>query len=681
MSSHRLLVRAVLSLMLASTVACLPAAVFALTPDDAHYDDQWYLDTIGAPAAWETTTGSRSVVVAVLDTGVDLDHPDLEDNLWVNAGEVAGNRTDDDGNGYADDVYGWDFVDGDANPAPDEVESDVVVSHGTMIAGIIGAAGDNGRGTTGVAWEVRIMALRMLGDDGSGSSSTAAEAVAYAADNGADIINMSFAGVNADTDLRRAIRNAYRGGVVIVSAMGNESEDTDDVAVYPACLKEGEEDWVIGVASTDQSDDPSVFSNYGKNCTDLSAPGEYIYSTMYENPDAGYDEAYGGGWSGTSVASPVVAGAAALLLAAFPDLTPQEVRNTLKLSVDALTLPRELRGEFGAGRVNVARALEVGAQFSDGTTTPDPSMNGGEDVMSEPSVIALGNTSAVVPTVVLHNADGSVRSSFAAYADTFTGGIRVALGEFSAASGAEVVTGTGDGGGPQVRVFTQLGALIGQFFAYDEASRRGVDVAVGDVDGDGADDIVTAVGAGVSRDIVTWSARGAELQRFTASAFAADVPLRVAVGNLDADAAGEFLVASGAGSAPMVALYDTDGTLMTAFAPYAATFAGGVFVAAGDLDGDGVDEVVTGTGDGGGPHVRVFAPDGSVKAQFFAFDATTRHGVRVAAADTDRDGTDEIIAAPGPGMVELRILDGTGAARAAWTVSAGGGEGAAVAAW
>ena len=346
----------------------------AATPNDPDYSEQWYLDQIQAPAAWETTTGSHNVIVAVLDAGTDLDHPDLANNLWQNSGEIADNGKDDDENGYVDDVFGWDFVSDDNDSSPNDGSSADVdaVSHGTLIAGLIGAVGDNRKGVAGVSWDVTVMPIRMLDEDGSGSSTEAIEAVEYAVAMGADVINLSFAGDSDDSRLRDAIRDAYRAGVVVVAAMGNENQDTDRNPVYPACYFSSTEDWVIGVGSTDSDDFRSIFSNFGSDCLDLSAPGEDIYGLAFEEPADGFNDKYLGGWSGTSMSSPLVAGAAALLLSAYPDLTPEDITNVLKLSVDPINvINSSMKSKAGAGRLNLARALEYGAEFSNMGSGPD----------------------------------------------------------------------------------------------------------------------------------------------------------------------------------------------------------------------------------------------------------------------------------------------------------------------
>ncbi len=361
----------------------------AAIPNDPEYSEQWYLEQIQAPAAWDETTGSQEVIVAVLDAGTDLDHPDLADNLWQNTAEIEDNSKDDDHNGFIDDSFGWDFVGDDNNPEPDDgPDADIdAISHGTLIAGLVGAVGDNEEGVTGVAWQVQIMPLRMLDDSGSGSSTEAIDAIEYAVAMGAKVINLSFAGDTNDPALRDAVRDAYRAGVVIVAAMGNENRDTDMDPVFPACYHNSTEDWVIGVGSTDADDFRSLFSNFGSNCLDLSAPGEDIFGLSFEESTDGFDDLYLGGWSGTSMSSPLVAGAAALLLSIYPDLSPEDITNILKLSVDPINVVNaSMKAKAGAGRLNLARALEYGAQFStaDETAPSTSPINGGDSTGISP---------------------------------------------------------------------------------------------------------------------------------------------------------------------------------------------------------------------------------------------------------------------------------------------------------
>ncbi len=291
--------------------------------NDTEFDELWGLHNTGqtggsknadinATQAWNTQMGSEDVVVAVIDSGVDYEHPDLEDNMWTNSEEIAGNSKDDDGNGYVDDVYGYDWIDSDSDPMDDN-------SHGTHVAGIIGAVGDNSLGVTGVSPEVSIMALRFMDADGNGTTSGVAQAITYAADNGADIINASFAGTSSSVLMEEAIEYASDKGVLFVAAAGNSGEDNDATPNYPANY---DIDNILAVAATDSEDELASFSNYGETSVDMAAPGVSILSTV---PGEDYET-----MSGTSMATPHVAGAAAVLLAEKPNLSVKRLRNLLK---------------------------------------------------------------------------------------------------------------------------------------------------------------------------------------------------------------------------------------------------------------------------------------------------------------------------------------------------------------
>jgi subtilisin family serine protease len=279
---------------------------------DPRADEQWSLQgdaPMGIASAWRQTTGA-DVTVAIVDSGIDLAHPDLVPNLWTNPGEVPDNGVDDDHNGYVDDVHGFDFVDGDGTPQD-------VNGHGTHVAGIVAARGGNGIGVSGVAWRARLMAVRVLDGDARGTTSTVAQGIRYAVDNGARIVNLSLAGPAPAGDLESAIQYAGRRGVLVVAAAGNDGRDLAGAPTYPAAYPE---DNVLGVAATDQRGALSAISDFGPGA-DLAAPGEDILST-----------ALGGGYewrTGTSMAAPHVTGALVLLAAARPDLDAAGLRDAL----------------------------------------------------------------------------------------------------------------------------------------------------------------------------------------------------------------------------------------------------------------------------------------------------------------------------------------------------------------
>ncbi|OGL91752.1 hypothetical protein A3H12_00540 [Candidatus Uhrbacteria bacterium RIFCSPLOWO2_12_FULL_47_9] len=346
-----------------------PVFASVMITDDIYFHEQWYLQKIQVPLAWQTTTGSNDVIVAVLDTGFDLNHPDLEENKWINTDEVPDNGIDDDGNGFVDDREGWDFVEDDHTPEPTigETYDEGAVSHGTVIAGIIGAATNNQKGIAGINWHVKLMNVRILDNMGVGNSNTAREGIKYAVKNGAKVINLSFTGFNDDPELESVIQAANAAGALIVAAVGNTEGggvNVDDTPIYPACDGHGQADnGIIGVASTDKTDTKSTFSNYGATCTDISAPGEDILSTVYQNSaQAPFAKGfYQDSWSGTSMAAPMVAGSAALLYAANPRLTPPQIKNVLRLSADPVQVTGPASGKMGAGRLNIASALKLAA--------------------------------------------------------------------------------------------------------------------------------------------------------------------------------------------------------------------------------------------------------------------------------------------------------------------------------
>jgi subtilisin family serine protease len=310
------------------------ARVAQVSSTDPRAVDQWSLqgdEPMGVESAWRQTTGA-DVTVAIVDSGVDLGHPDLAPNLWTNPGEIPGNGVDDDNNGYVDDVHGFDFVDGDGDPQDAN-------GHGTHVAGIVGARGGNGIGGSGVAWRARLMAVRVLDPDARGTTTAVAQGIRYAVDNGARIVNLSLAGPSPTTDLEDAVRYAQQHGVLIVVAAGNDGADLASAPTYPAAYAQ---DNILGVAATTPTGGLSSVSDYGTGA-DVAAPGEQILSA-----------ALGGGYewrTGTSMAAPHIAGALVLLAAARPDLDAAGLRDALLQSTRHTGLPVE------TGAVDVGAAL------------------------------------------------------------------------------------------------------------------------------------------------------------------------------------------------------------------------------------------------------------------------------------------------------------------------------------
>jgi subtilisin family serine protease len=351
-------------------------------PNDTYFNELWGMHNTGqsggtvdadidAPEAWDTLTGGL-VLVAVVDTGVDHNHPDLAANIWSNSGEIAGNGIDDDGNGYVDDTRGWDFVSDDNDPFDDN-------DHGTHVSGTIAAAGDNGLGVVGVNRHAVIMPLKFLSAAGSGSTSDAVEAIYYAIEKGARVMNHSWGGGGFSQSLSDAFTASQNAGVVMVVAAGNENRNNDSLPSYPSSLTHSN---IISVAATTRTDARASFSNYGLTSVDLGAPGDAILSTV---PGSGYAS-----FSGTSMAAPHVAGAASLLIAADPSLNQAQIKDAILDSVDANAA---LAGKtVTGGRLNLNAALAA-IQAPPPNNLP-PTANAGADISLAKGATAVLNGSS-----------------------------------------------------------------------------------------------------------------------------------------------------------------------------------------------------------------------------------------------------------------------------------------------
>lgn len=266
---------------------------------------------IGAAKAWDIQTGNQNLVVAVIDTGVDYSHKDLKGNIWTNEVERNGKPgVDDDGNGYVDDIHGYDFVNKDGDPMDDH-------GHGSHCSGTIGAKGDDRSGIVGVTWNVSIMGVKFLSKDGSGSLDAAVESIRYATKMGVKVMSNSWGGGGYSEILKNAIQEASEKGIVFTAAAGNHSGNNDENPSYPASYALPN---VISVAAVDNQGSLATFSCYGRRTVHVAAPGVNVFSSI----PGGYDS-----WSGTSMATPHVSGIVALLLSQEPNLTPEEVRTRL----------------------------------------------------------------------------------------------------------------------------------------------------------------------------------------------------------------------------------------------------------------------------------------------------------------------------------------------------------------
>lgn len=761
-----------------------------LAPDDEFFADQWHLSTadaggVSAEAAWETQTGSDDVVVAVVDTGVDTDHVDLVDNMWVNEDEIPNNDTDDDGNGFVDDYNGYDFVEenGDPTPDPDGLNNDAYagvdtgVTHGTHVAGIIAAQGNNAIGMSGVAWDTSIMAVRVLDDEGSGTDSQIAAGIEYAVDNGADIIHMSLGGYGSTNTLEAAVQYAIDNNVLIVTAAGNDGVNIDLNPFYPACYAH-----VLGVGSTGPTSVASSFSNYGDDCVDISAPGETIYSTLYTD-DVAYDftDDYGA-MTGTSMAAPVVSGVSALLLAQDATLTPTQLTDIVRLTADDIRLD----AAYGAGRVNTYAALD-GIELANNPTAPVVSAYSNEDGDKEfttgtrhavgrpyftwtipedgdgiagyyvyfgknqdanPAVEGVYQTAAtfmpeekitgnetsyylrVVAVDTLENVSNSA-GEFEYVIDTevqrpqkfrlarAANGIRIrwkvlrgehikkykvyraenkkkkfqliasvkhpkrqyidakvypektyryvvkAIDDFGNTHRSKakikkfipketVVVATGNGIS-LIRAYSAEQKQFGQSWqAYSAEDADGAEVALGDVDGDGRDEIITVPNRGIPL-VKIFEANGTPVSSFMALDPSVRTGARIAVGNFLGTTQEEIAVLSGPGMPPTLTIFAANGTVLGKYNSVVKAFPHSGYLAAVDSDGDGLDELAISVGENPVGHLIVYSPlHSSVVATVNTYPAGVQGDVRLSAMTRASSTKEDVMTVPVNGAVQVR---------------------------
>ncbi len=314
-------------------------------PNDTYYSSQWALEKIGAPQAWDTRTDASSVLVAVLDTGVNYNHYDLNRSMWINSGEILGDGIDNDGNGFVDDIYGMSCIGG--NVSGDSMDDN---GHGSHCAGIIGAAGNNRQWVSGVTWRAKIMGLKFLNSDGKGSVSDAITCLCYAEMMGVKVINCSFGSTDWDDYLYVQMKKMSQHGTIFVCAAGNAEpglspRDNDEYPFYPCNYSV---DTLVSVAASDENDALANFSYYGAQNVDIAAPGVNINSTVLGTYGLDYKD-------GTSMATPHVTGALALLMAHYPGETSLQIIDRLYAAAEPVPAL--------AGRVRTGARLSMAGFF------------------------------------------------------------------------------------------------------------------------------------------------------------------------------------------------------------------------------------------------------------------------------------------------------------------------------
>lgn len=635
-------------------------ATTGIVPTDPLFEKQSYLSLSSIPEAWSLTTGSAQVTIAVLDSGIDIHHPDLRENIWTNSGEIPGDGLDNDQNGYSDDMYGWDFVDDIPDPTP-KFSGEFIqagIHHGTIIAGIIAAAGNNSIGIAGVSWRSKIMPLRVLDNSGDGEIIAVVNAIDYLIKKKADIINLSFVGSGESKFLKSALKRAYDAGIIIVSASGNDQTiqhgfDLAQTPVYPACFDYGTEDIVIGVASTDPLGQKAEFSNYGP-CIDVAAPGIDFHVTQVVRYDQqGFDTFYGSGWSGTSLSTAVVSGAFALVKSVNPLLTPEQARKLLWESCNPLdSLNESYKGKLGCGLLNtealVRNAIEKGrlAQISD------------EELTIKPNTIAITTSDGRNPILFF---EGIKQKSNRQLYPFDPARIPFSMSGSAGRSGIFAVA-SGSGNSPHVRVYDRDLRNLSQFSAYDSRFTNGVFASVADLDGNGEDEIITTPGQGGGPHIKIFDILGGFKAHFFAYAPSFRGGLRVYAGDLNGDGKSEIIttpISPTKSTRSEVRIFTEKGVLLSQFFAYPRSTLSRITLAVGDIDGDGFSEIVATPADRVGP-VRIFSSAGILKKEFYPFPKKFKLPVSLVLADVNADGKDDIIVAPAKRATpHIRVFDGS----------------------
>lgn len=373
------------------------------TPNDPSFGSLWGLSAaqgIDAPRAWDLSTGSSSVIVAVIDTGIDYNHQDLANNMWTNPQEVAGNGIDDDSNGYIDDVYGVNTIAGAASPGNQFDDH----GHGTHVGGTIGAEGNNGVGVVGVMQQVKLMGLKFLASNGSGSTGDAIKAIDYLVamkergDVPVRVVNNSWGGGGYSAPLKAAIERANDAGIIFVVAAGNSNSNTDANPSYPASYEVPN---VVAVAAISSAQQKASFSNYGATSVHIAAPGVGILSTT---PGNSYQSL-----NGTSMAAPHVTGALGLLFAYAPSLTNAQA--VQRLYEAGREIPGLVNSSTGLRYVSTKRTLDV-ARMLHNETSPVPGADSGSETCAyavQTSNLLLGgeiDTSADSAALVNNSDEG-----------------------------------------------------------------------------------------------------------------------------------------------------------------------------------------------------------------------------------------------------------------------------------
>lgn len=598
-------------------------------PNDARYTEQWAHTKTHATEAWDQSTGSSSVSIAVIGTGVKWDHEDLAANIWTNADEIAGNEVDDDLNGYIDDTRGWNFDLGDNNPTDAE-------THETSVAGVAAAVGNNGIGIAGVCWQCKIVPLRI-----DYETQQVADAIYYAINNGAKVINMSFGNYDpgkygADTVVEDAVTAAVNNGILVVATAGNNSVTTKR---YPAAL-----DNVIAVASTDGADKRAGFSNWGE-WVDVAAPGAGVLSTT----PTGYASV-----SGTSFSAPYVSGVAALLFSRNPDISLSDMRNILEYSVDKIITDKpipsgRLRADRSVSGISPELFAIIKKPWENYLLVADTSHDIWGTALGDSYVVEYMSVGGAQWTEIGRGGrtiNGSL-AKFTPPAGTFFS-LRMTVTKGEASDSHVVNVGLGSGylsGWPKN---PGIGAILSA-------------AQIADIDGNGDLELITGSNTG---KVMVYNHDGTSMSGWPRTMPSPFIYGSVAVGDIDGDNKSDLVAASygSSGGGGHASAWSSNGTIIPGWPKSIGQSRGAAVLANIDAD-PAMEVIVTHAGTG---QVHVWNGDGSYVAGWPVTLTEANVQTSPAVGDVDGNGSNEVVVAS---QNKLHVLSATGQVLYSWARS------------
>lgn len=640
-----------LTLALVTTGVLVAGPAFAVIPRDPKAEQLSY-QLVNAYQAWDKTTGSRNVVVAVVDNGFDTFHPDLADNVWKNPREIEDNGIDDDRNGFVDDVWGWNFVKRNNDPRPHVLdlsegkETYETIHHATIIAGIIGSVANNNTDGAGIAWNVLLMNVKAVESTGSGETGPLVEGIRYAVDNGAHVINISIVG-STDPEVRRAVQYAHDRGVAVIAAVGNERFNLDASPAYPACADAGQPDqWVLGVSAVDEQRFLARFSNSGSSCVDLTAPGVNISGPIRYAPQYGLNESYKSGWRGTSFAAPFVTGAAALIKSLQPGWGPKEIyaailQNVHRTQASYDADPAAYTAAYGAGFLQIDKAVTYAAAQAPAAAPAPIPVSPVVPVVNQSVTLVVGSMGQATPVWLDGTKKGNVK-------DTVWRGAESAAAFMNDDTQLFAVVRRNVRNQKEIAIVDAEGKMQKNWRLPSSAVQW--QIVAGNILANGEMG-VAVVPVGPARDVyIAYDLSGKERSRLTLRTNHTGVALTLTGKR---DGIQQLVAAYRERGVLAVRRFASDGSITQTIPVENIKTVGAIGM--GDIDGNGSEEYILTGGKGDDPVLVIHNDDGSFRRRFLAYESGLRSGLRLVVGDIDGDGKAEMIVAPTQGKLPVVV--------------------------